>query len=170
LEEVLRGRVWVFGDNVDTDQIIPGRYLTTQDPEKLARHVMEGADPEFPEKVREGDILVAGRNFGCGSSREHAPIALKAAGIACVVAESFARIFYRNAVNVGLPVIVCPGATDAFETGHEAEVRLTEGVIRNLTTGEELEAKPLPRFMMRILEAGGLVELIRRHGPEALEG
>ncbi|WP_456482882.1 3-isopropylmalate dehydratase small subunit [Methanopyrus kandleri] len=170
MRDVIRGRAWVFGDDIDTDQIIPGRYLTTQDPEELAKHVMEGADPEFPEKVREGDVIVAGKNFGCGSSREHAPIALKAAGIACVVARSFARIFYRNAINLGLPLVVCPGVDDAFEDGQDIEVNLREGYVRNLDTGEELEAKPLPDFMMRILEAGGLVELIKREGPRAFEG
>ncbi|WP_456482602.1 3-isopropylmalate dehydratase small subunit [Methanopyrus sp.] len=170
MEEVIRGRAWVFGDDIDTDQIIPGRYLTTQDPEELAEHVMEGADPEFPEKVREGDVIVAGRNFGCGSSREHAPIALKAAGVSCVVAESFARIFYRNAINLGLPLVVCPGVSDAFEDGQRIEVNLREGYVKNLDTGEELEAKPLPDFVMRILEAGGLVELVKREGPRAFEG
>ncbi len=169
MKDVIRGRVHVFGDDIDTDQIIPGRYLTTRDPEELAKHVMEDADPEFPRKVREGDVIVAGRNFGCGSSREHAPIALKAAGVACVVAESFARIFYRNAVNVGLPVVVCEGVKDAFEDGHEIEVRLREGIVRNLTTGEELEMKPLPDVMMKILEAGGLVPLIRKEGEKAFE-
>ena len=170
MRDVIRGRAWVFGDDVDTDQIIPGRYLRRVSYDELGRYAMTGADPEFPEKVREGDVIVAGKNFGCGSSREHAPIALKAAGIACVVARSFARIFYRNAINLGLPLVVCPGVDDAFEDGQEIEVNLREGYVKNIDTGEELEAKPLPDFMMRILEAGGLVELIKREGPRAFEG
>src|SRR4030066_189098 len=116
------GKVWKFGDHVDTDVIIPARYLTTSDPRELGRHCMEDADPDFVKKIQKGDIIVAGRNFGSGSSREHAPIAIKAAGISCVIAESFARIFYRNAINMALPVMVCPGVAAAFEAGHELEV------------------------------------------------
>lgn len=159
---MIRGRVWKFGDNVDTDVIIPARYLNTTDPEELAKHCMEDADPEFPKKVRKGDILVAGRNFGCGSSREHAPIAIKSAGISCVIAESFARIFYRNAFNTGLLILECPEAVKDAETGDELEVDIDEGRITNLTKGKTYKIKPLPQFMKEILEDGGLIPHIMK--------
>jgi 3-isopropylmalate/(R)-2-methylmalate dehydratase small subunit len=160
LEEamILKGRVWKFGDDVDTDAIIPARYLITSDPKELAAHVMEDADSEFPKKVKPGDILVAGKNFGCGSSREHAPIAIKAAGIQAVVARSFARIFYRNAFNIGLPIFESPGIEEAVEEGDEVEIDAGEGAIRDVTKNRELRAEPIPPFMQELINAGGLVE------------
>lgn len=159
---MIRGKVWRFGDNVDTDVIIPARYLNTTDPEELAKHCMEDADPEFAKKVKKGDIMVAGRNFGCGSSREHAPIAIKASGISCVVAESFARIFYRNAFNTGLLIIECPEAAKEAETGDELEIDIETGKIINHTKGKTYVIKPLPIFMKQILEDGGLIPHIMK--------
>jgi 3-isopropylmalate/(R)-2-methylmalate dehydratase small subunit len=155
--ERIKGRVWKFGDNIDTDVIIPARYLNTTDPEELGKHCMEDADPEFSKKVKKGDIIVAGRNFGCGSSREHAPIAIKACGISCVVAESFARIFYRNAFNTGLLILEAPDFAKEAETGDEVEIYPDEGRIVNLTKGKTYYFKPIPEFMKRILEDGGLI-------------
>ncbi len=161
--KVLRGRAWKFGDDISTDHITPGRYyhLRSNMPE-LAKHVMEDADPEFMNKFRPGDFIVAGRNFGMGSSREHAPLALKIAGVSAVIAKSFARIFYRNAINVGLPVLIAD--TDGIEDGDEIEVDLTTGKIRNVTRGIEIESSPIPEFMLRILNEGGLVSFVRKHG------
>jgi len=159
---MLKGKVWKFGDNVDTDVIIPARYLNTTDPEELAKHCMEDADPDFAKKVKRGDLMVAGRNFGCGSSREHAPIAIKASGIACVIAESFARIFYRNAFNTGLLIIECEEAAKEAETGDELEVSVDEGKIVNLTKGKTYYFKPIPPFMREILEDGGLIPHIMK--------
>ena len=156
----IRGKVWKFGENIDTDAIIPARYLNTSDPGELARHCMEDADREFPDKVKPGDIIVAGKNFGCGSSREHAPIALKAAGIACVIAPSFARIFYRNAFNMGLPIFECSEAPDEIEEGDEVEVDADSGTITDLTTGREMKARPIPAFMQELISDGGLIEHI----------
>jgi 3-isopropylmalate/(R)-2-methylmalate dehydratase small subunit len=156
--KLIRGRVWKFKDDVDTDQIIPARYLVTTDPKELAKHVMEDADPTFPSKVKEGDILVAGKNFGCGSSREHAPLAIKGAGISAVVAESFARIFFRNAINLGLLIIESPEAAKEAEEGDTLEIDVNEGIIRNLTKGKEYKIKPLPENLQAILKAGGLME------------
>lgn len=158
----IKGRVWKFGDHIDTDAIIPARYLNTSDPVELAKHCMEDADPEFPRKVREDDIIVAGENFGCGSSREHAPIAIKYAGVPVVVAKSFARIFYRNAFNIGLPVVEAPDAVDRIDEGDEIEVDLKTGKIVNLTKNEEYSFIPIPEFMMEIIEAGGLIEFARK--------
>ncbi|MBC7342627.1 MAG: 3-isopropylmalate dehydratase small subunit [Clostridia bacterium] len=155
-----RGRTWKFGDDVDTDAIIPARFLNTSDPRALAAHVMEDADPDFPSKVRPGDILVAGKNFGCGSSREHAPIAIKAAGISCVVADSFARIFYRNAINIGLPIFESPQAAAAVTTGDEIEVDAARGLIVNRTRGETYPATPFPEFMQEIINRGGLMPYV----------
>lgn len=155
-------RAWVFGDDVDTDQIIAGRYLVKADPRELARHVMEAIDPKFASKVRQGDVIVAGRNFGCGSSREHAAIALKAAGISAVVAESFARIFYRNAINQGLPAVVCKGVRKGFKSGDSVEVDLEAGEVRNLTTGKTFRFQPMPDFVMRILRAGGMLPYLKQ--------
>jgi 3-isopropylmalate/(R)-2-methylmalate dehydratase small subunit len=152
-----QGRAWVFGDNIDTDVIIPGRYLNTTDPQELAAHCMEGVDPEFPRKAQPGDIVVAGRNFGSGSSREHAPLSLKAAGVSCVVAKSFARIFFRNAINIGLPVLECPEAVEAIQPGDELEVRLDTGEILHRRTGQVFRAKPYPPFMLELIRAGGLI-------------
>ncbi len=147
---------------MDTDQITPGKYLTIIDEEGLGKHVLEGYDPEFPEKVEAGDILVADRNFGCGSSREHAPLAIKGAGVPVVVAESFARIFYRNAVNVGLPVLQVEGVTDHVEEGDEVTVDLEDGTVTNERTGETVQGEPVSGKALEILEAGGLVEVTRR--------
>lgn len=155
--EKIKGKTWKFGDNIDTDVIIPARYLNTTDPEELAKHCMEDVDPEFSKKVKKGDILVAGKNFGCGSSREHAPIAIKACGIACVIAESFARIFYRNAFNTGLLILECPEASKEIDTGDELEIIPEEGKIINLTKNKTYFIKPLPSFMKEILEDGGLI-------------
>jgi 3-isopropylmalate dehydrogenase/3-isopropylmalate/(R)-2-methylmalate dehydratase small subunit len=166
---LLQGKAWKFGADVDTDAIIPARYLNTSEPEELAKHCMEDADPAFPNKVRPGDIIVAGKNFGCGSSREHAPIAIKAAGISCVIAGSFARIFYRNAFNIGLPIFESPEAAEAIGEGDEVAVDVRQGVIKNLTRGEEYRATPVPEFMQQIIAAGGLINYVaeRLRTPEA---
>jgi len=159
---VLRGKAWKFGDNISTDHIAPGRYfhLRSNLPE-LAKHVLEDARPEFPKWVRKGDIVVGGKNFGLGSSREHAPRIIKIAGVSCVLAKSFARIFYRNAINVGLPAIMVD--TDRIDEGDELEIDLSHGEVRNLTKGETLYFEPLPKVMMKILEDGGLVEHVRKY-------
>jgi 3-isopropylmalate/(R)-2-methylmalate dehydratase small subunit len=154
----LRGRVWKYGENVDTDVIIPARYLNLHTAEELAPHCLEDLDAGFASAVQPGDMIVAGENFGSGSSREHAPLALKGAGVSCVIASSFARIFYRNAINVGLPILESPEAVDGTEPGHEVEVDLERGRIHNLTTGQVYEAEPYPAFMMNIIHAGGLVQ------------
>jgi 3-isopropylmalate dehydratase small subunit len=161
----LRGRAWKFGANVDTDAIIPARYLNVSDPEELANHCLEDEDPVFVREVRAGDMIVAETNFGCGSSREHAPIAIKAKGVSCVIAKSFARIFYRNAFNMGLPIIESQEAVDVTQTGHELEVDLVKGEIRNVTIGKIFKANPIPPFMQEIIDDGGLMEHIakRRH-------
>lgn len=157
-----RGKVWKFGDDVNTDEIIPARYLSFTDPEKLAEHVMEDADPSFPGKVSKGDILVAGKNFGCGSSREHAPVAIKGAGIACVIASGFARIFYRNAFNMGLLILESPEASDRIREGDVIEVDQKLGIIHNTTSGETFQVTPIPAFMDELLSDGGLVEHIKK--------
>ncbi len=158
---MIKGTVHKYGDNVDTDVIIPARYLNTPDAKELAAHCMEDIDAEFAGRVRQGDIVVAGRNFGCGSSREHAPIAIKASGVACVVAESFARIFYRNALNIALPILECPDAARAIESGDEVSVDIESGEIADLTTGERFAAEPFPPFMQELIKAGGLVAYLR---------
>ncbi|MBQ4467832.1 MAG: 3-isopropylmalate dehydratase small subunit [Firmicutes bacterium] len=154
------GRVHKYGNNVDTDVIIPARHLNTQDHKELASHCMEDIDKDFVNKVQEGDIMVAGDNFGCGSSREHAPIAIKASGIDCVIANTFARIFYRNAINIGLPIMECPEASERIQAGDEVEVDFDSGVIRNLTRGEEYKAHPFPESIQKIIRAGGLLKSI----------
>lgn len=154
---ILKGRVWRFGNDIDTDAIIPARYLNTSDPAELAKHLMEDADREFPDKVRAGDIIVAGKNFGCGSSREHAPIAIKAAGVQAVVAKSFARIFYRNAFNIGLPIFESAGASEKIKEGDVIEIDADKGIIKNITLNEQYNAKPIPPFMQEIINAGGLI-------------
>jgi len=159
---VIKGRVWRFGDNIDTDAIIPARYLNTSDPGELARHVMEDADRDFPNKVREGDIIVAGKNFGCGSSREHAPIAIKAAGIKAVVAKSFARIFYRNSFNIGLPIFESEEAPKNIQEGDIVEIDADRGIIRDLTNGHQYNVKPIPPFMQELIRAGGLIEWTKK--------
>jgi len=158
------GRIWMLGDNVNTDVIIPGRYNVTTDRTQLARYCLCEVLPEFAQQVRAGDVVMAGHNFGCGSSREHAPAAIQACGVPVVIARSFARIFYRNAVNIGLPVLVFEDAARASEAGQEIEVDLASGVIHNLTTGQTFQAEPLDPFVARIAEAGGIINYIRREG------
>ena len=157
------GKAWKFGDDVNTDLIVPGKYLELVDPHEMAKHAMEGIDLDFPGKVSEGDVVVGGSNFGCGSSREHAAIALKYVGVGAVVAESFARIFYRNAINLGLPALECPGISEAVSEGDSLEIDLTGGKVVNATTGKELDFVPLPGFMVEVLDEGGLVTYIRNH-------
>lgn len=158
---IYRGKAWKFGDDVDTDVIIPAKYLSLVEPGDLARHCMEPVDPDFASRVRPGDVMVAGKNFGCGSSREHAPIAIRAAGISCVIARSFARIFFRNAINLGLPVVESRDAWEGIEAGDEVEVDSAQGIVRNLTRGASYPIKPLPAFAQRILQAGGLIPYVR---------
>jgi len=155
------GKVWKYGDHIDTDAIIPARYLMSSDPDALARHCMEDVDPVFASEVQPGDVVVAGENFGCGSSREHAPIALKAAGISCVVASSFARIFYRNALNIGLPILVCKRGADEAQTGHRFEVDVRGGVVKNETLGTTYPADAFTPFVLGLIDAGGLIPYTR---------
>ncbi|MBE6764110.1 MAG: 3-isopropylmalate dehydratase small subunit [Ruminococcaceae bacterium] len=157
---IAHGFVHKYGDNVDTDVIIPARYLNTSKHEELAAHCMEDIDKEFVNKVKSGDIMVAGKNFGCGSSREHAPIAIKASGISCVIASTFARIFYRNAINIGLAILECDEAAQAIENGHEVSVDFDTGVITDITTGATYQAQPFPPFIQNIIEKGGLLASI----------
>ena len=159
---ILRGHVWTFGDHVDTDVIIPARYLDTTDPYELAAHCMEGLDAEFVSKLKPGDMIVAGENFGCGSSREQAPVAIKHAGIACVIAKSFARIFFRNAINIGLPILVSSGAVEHAQPGDELEVDLSSGTIHNLSRKTTDQAEPFPDFLQEIISAGGLINYTAR--------
>ena len=154
------GHVFKYGDNVDTDVIIPARYLNSFDAQELASHAMADIDPDFVKKVQSGDIIVANKNFGCGSSREHAPLCLKTAGVSCIIAETFARIFYRNAINIGLPIIECPEAAKAIEAGDEVEVDFDSGVITDLTTGKVYQAQPFPPFIQNIIKNGGLMKSI----------
>jgi len=158
----ISGKAVIFGDDVNTDVIIPSKYLTSLDPEELAKHAMEGLDPKFPEKAREGVIIVAGRNFGCGSSREQAPLALKHAGVKCILADFFARIFYRNAINIGLPVLECPGISGRIEEGDVLTVDLEEGKIINETRKAAIEAHKLPGFILEILRDGGLIAHLKK--------
>lgn len=153
----IKGKAWKFGENIDTDLIIPARYLNTSDPAELAKHCMEDADPEFVKKLSVGDIIVAGKNFGCGSSREHAPIALKAAGIGCVIAPTFARIFYRNAFNMGLPIFESKEASEGISEGDVVEINPSTGEIHNLTKGQTYKAQPIPPFMQELIQDGGLI-------------
>lgn len=155
-----KGTVFKYGDNVDTDVIIPARYLNSSEPGELAAHCMEDIDKDFIKKVAKGDLIVAEKNFGCGSSREHAPIAIKAAGVSCVIAESFARIFYRNAINIGLPIIECPEASRGIEAGDTVEVDFDSGMIYNRTKGTEFQGQAFPEFMQKIIAAGGLIPYI----------
>ena len=162
MEKTIEGKAWVFGDNIDTDAILPARYLVYTTEEELARYAMTGIDPEFPEKACKGDIIVGGKNFGSGSSREHAPIGLKGLGISLVIAESFARIFYRNSINIGLPLLECKEITKHVKEGDILRVDLDNGTITNLTTGEELKGQKLPDFMMDILNDGGLMPHLKK--------
>lgn len=157
-----KGHVFKFGDNVDTDVIIPARYLNSSDPKELATHCMEDIDAEFVNKMTPGDIIVANKNFGCGSSREHAPLAIKAAGVSCVIAETFARIFYRNAINIGLPIIECPEAAQAIEAGDEVEVNFDTGVITDVTKNTSYQGQAFPTFMQKIIDCEGLVNYINQ--------
>ena len=153
----VRGKVFKYGDNIDTDVIIPARYLTSADPEHLKEHCMEDIDISFKDRVKTGDIMVAGKNFGCGSSREHAPVAIKASGISLVIADDFARIFYRNSINVGLPILECPEAAQKINDGDEIEADFDTGIITDKTTGERFASKPFPEFIKNIMANGGLV-------------
>jgi len=158
----IKGSAIKFGNNIDTDVILPGKYLVLVDPYELAKHALEGLDPVFPEKAKNGVIVVGGKNFGCGSSREQAPLALKYAGVKCLLAESFARIFFRNAINIGLPVIECKGIWTAVETGNEITVDVEAGKIENISKGKKFQADKLPPFIIEILADGGLIENLRR--------
>ena len=155
-----KGRVYKYGDNVDTDVIIPARYLNITDGMELAKHCMEDIDKEFIKTVQKGDIMVAKKNFGCGSSREHAPLVIKCAGVSCVIAETFARIFYRNAINIGLPIIECAEAANAIQAGDEVEIDFDSGMIHNITKNENYKGQAFPPFMQKIISAGGLVNYI----------
>jgi len=159
---MMQGKAIKYGDNIDTDVIIPARYLNTSDPQELAQHCMEDLDKEFKNKVQEGDILVVGENFGSGSSREHAPIAIKASGISCIIAKSFARIFFRNAINIGLPILECKEAVDGIEEGDMVLVDTDNGIIKNLTKGTEFKAQPFPDFIKEIMKYGGLINYVRK--------
>ena len=158
----LKGRIWKFGADIDTDAIIPARYLNQSDPKVLAKHAMEDERPKFSEKVKKGDILVADKNFGCGSSREHAPLALRTAGISCVIAKSFARIFYRNGLNLGLPLLESSEASEAIQEGDRVRVNLTTGEIIDLTQKKKFFAKPIPPFMQELIKDGGLIRHLRK--------
>ena len=157
----MAGRAWKFGDDIDTDAIIPGRYLVINNPRELAEHLFEGLRPELAIQVKEGDFVVAGDNFGCGSSREHAPLALKGAGVAAIVAKSFARIFFRNAINTGLPLFICDDV-DKIKDGDPLEIDMEAGTIRDISSGESYTTTPIPQFLMEIVDAGGLVEYTKR--------
>jgi 3-isopropylmalate dehydratase small subunit len=159
-----KGRVWKYGADIDTDKIIPARYLNTSDPKELAKHCMEDEDATFASKVQPGDMILADKNFGCGSSREHAPIAIKAAGVACVIAKSYARIFYRNSFNMGLTILESDEVQDATDNGDVLEVDMDRGEITNVTKGRTFKARPIPPFMQELIKAGGLMESIRKRG------
>ncbi len=158
------GTVFKYGDNVDTDVIIPARYLNSSDPAELATHCMEDIDKDFVKNVKKGDMIVATKNFGCGSSREHAPISIKAAGVSCVIAETFARIFYRNAINIGLPIIECKEAAESIQAGDQIEVDFDSGVITNVTRSESYQGQAFPEFMQKIIKAEGLINYINQQG------
>ncbi len=158
----IEGKAWKFGDDIDTDAIIPARYLNTSDPKELAKHCMEDADKGFAGRVAVGDIIVAGKNFGCGSSREHAPIAIKAAGVACIIAPTFARIFYRNAFNTGLLILESAEAAEAISAGHQVNIDPVTGAIKDLTSNQTFQARPVPEFMQKLLDDGGLMEHWRK--------
>lgn len=157
----VKGRVFKYGDNVDTDVIIPARYLNTSDPKELAAHCMEDIDINFVKNVKDGDIIVANKNFGCGSSREHAPLAIKTAGVSCVIASTFARIFYRNSINIGLPILECDEAVKNIDNNDELEVDFSTGVIKNLTKNQQYQGEPFPAFMQKIIDSDGLIGYIK---------
>lgn len=158
----MKGKCWKFGNNINTDEIIPARYLNTTDTKELASHCMEDADPNFIKKAKPNDVIVAGENFGCGSSREHAPISIKAAGMSCVIAKSFARIFFRNAINIGLPIFECPEAVEQIKEGDEIEVNLATGEILNNTLKKRFKLEPFPPEMQEIIKSGGLMNFVKR--------
>ena len=160
------GRVFKYGDNVDTDVIIPARYLNSSDPAELTQHCMEDIDKDFIHKVKKGDIIVGEKNFGCGSSREHAPLVIKTAGVSCVIAETFARIFYRNAINIGLPIIECPEAAHGIESGDEVEIDFDSGMIYNRTKGTQFKGQAFPEFMQKIINAEGLINYINENSAQ----
>ena len=162
------GKAWTFGDNLNTDEIIPARYNITIVPQELAKNVFCEIKPEFAKTVQPGDVVVGGQNYGCGSSREHAPIAIKGSGVSCVIAHSYARIFFRNCINIGLPIFVCPDAAADIEEGNDIEVELTKGLIHNKTKGKTYQANPLPTFVLKIAEAGGIVNYLKNHDIEDL--
>jgi 3-isopropylmalate/(R)-2-methylmalate dehydratase small subunit len=166
MSEKITGKAWTFGDDVNTDLIVPGKYLELIDPYEMAKHAMEGVDPEFPNKASKGDFVIGGTNFGCGSSREHAALALRYLDLGAVIVESFARIFYRNAINVGIPALECPGITKAVKEGDTLEVDLASGVILNERTGEKLSFTPVPLFMVKVLNEGGLVPYLKKNMDE----
>ncbi len=157
----VKGKVIKYGNNVDTDVIIPARYLNTSDPAELASHCMEDLDDKFTQRVQKGDVMVAGKNFGCGSSREHAPISIKASGISCVIAETFARIFFRNSINIGLPILECPEAAKDIKDNDQVEINFDKGLIKNLTTGKTYQSQPFPEFMQEIISSDGLIQYIK---------
>jgi 3-isopropylmalate/(R)-2-methylmalate dehydratase small subunit len=167
-KENLMGKAWTFGENMNTDEIIPGRYNITIDPLELARNVFCEVKPEYAAHVQSGDVIVAGQNFGCGSSREHAPIAIKGSQVKCVIAASFARIFFRNAINIGLPILECPEAVVDIAEGDEIDVDLSSGEILNHTTGNKYQARPLPDFVLKIAEAGGMISFLKTHDIQEL--
>lgn len=162
------GKVWKFGENLNTDEIIPARYNLTIEEKELAKNVFCEIKPEFAGSVQAGDIIIAGNNFGCGSSREHAPVAIKGSGAACVIAPSFARIFFRNAINIGLPILECAEAAAEIEEGHEVQVDLAGGAIKDLTSGKTYQARPLPDFVLKIAAAGGIIPFLKEHDLEEL--
>lgn len=162
LNQKFQGRVWKYQDNIDTDVIIPARYLNTSDPKELAQHCMEDIDKTFASEVKDGDIIVAGENFGCGSSREHAPISIKASGISVIIAKTFARIFFRNSINIGLPILECPEAADETDNNDTLEVNLETGEINNLTKNKSYKAKPYPEDLRKIIKSGGLIEYTKQ--------
>ncbi len=157
----MEGRAFKFANNVNTDEIIPAKFLNTTDPKSLASHCMEGIRPDFIRKVRHGDIIIAGKNFGCGSSREHAPFSIKSAGVSCVIAESFARIFFRNSINIGLPILECPKAAKDIREGDRLRIDLKNGKIENLSTGKTYHAQRFPEFMERVINSGGLMSMVK---------
>jgi 3-isopropylmalate/(R)-2-methylmalate dehydratase small subunit len=163
---MVKGNAIKYGKNVDTDVIIPARYLSSSDPKELALHCMEDIDASFRQKVHKGDIIVAGKNFGCGSSREHAPLAIKASGISCIIAENFARIFYRNAINIGLPIMECEEAARDIDEGNEIQVDFSSGIIKNISKNKSYTAEPFPEFMMEIISAEGLINYIVKEASE----
>jgi 3-isopropylmalate/(R)-2-methylmalate dehydratase small subunit len=164
------GKAWTFGENMNTDEIIPGRYNITIDPQELAKNVFCEVKPDYARNVKAGDIIVGGQNFGCGSSREHAPIAIKGSQAKCIIAPSFARIFFRNAINIGLPILECPEAAADINEGDEIDVDLTSGRIRNLSNGNIYQARPLPDFVIKIADAGGIVNFLKTHDIQELMG